>query len=539
MECAGGVGGEGCAGGRADEVGFVFGGEEVEVAGAGKEGDAGAHDGPIAGEEQNLGWGGAEEGVEVGFGEGGLEVELAFGVEVHGGLPLDAGGPEVGRVGLFDGCGSGGRRANAGSFVALRMTTGKTRATATAIGTRGGVGSGGGVGGWEGGGGGGSGGVADAAPKDAQGGDDGDGDEGADDSGNFPAGEDGKDLQERVNFKGLAHDAGGADVVLGEAPDAEEQDEPDSVGVAGEDGDGGYGDGSNGWTDDRDEFEEAGEGTEHDGVGNAQDAEDDGVGDKGEAGENDLRADVAAKHDVDVTNETADGAALNAGAAEVDSVGSNLFPLLEEEEAEDGDENKPPDVLGGCREVGCGGFGVIKDVGAVILEQLLDLELPVAIPVVMLAELSEELAGGDAIYQGWKATGEGAGFVGELWTGEEADAGEDADKQEVDQGDCAATAAERLLEAGNEGREEIGEEDGKKKEGDGVAGEPEEGQASCDHQHREKDAGGAAVPELVEKVLRLARGWGRGKWGHDGRRRRERARWRVHFGLDASFWLEV
>lgn len=316
--------------------------------------------------------------------------------------------------------------------------------------------------------------VAEAAPEDAEDGDDGNGDEGSDDSADLAPGEDAEDLDERGDLQRLAHDAGGVDVVLDETPGSEEEEERKQVRVAGEEGYAEDGYGGYGGSDDGDELEDACEGAEDEGVGDARDAEEEGVGGGGESGEDDLGADVAAEHDVDVGDDAAIGLPFLLVPAEVDDTVCDGAAVEEEEEAEDGDEDEPPDVGERLGELGGDSAGVAGEIVFVGDEEALDLLLVGGGPAMFGAEVCDELAGGEAAEEGWKTLHEGARFIGDLGSDEQAEAGEDGDEDEVGEGDGSSAAAEGCFEAGDQGLDQICEEDGEEKEGEGVLGVAQE-----------------------------------------------------------------
>ena len=101
--------------------------------------------------------------------------------------------------------------------------------------------------------------AGEPAPEDAQHGNRGDGDKGTDDAADFAAGEHAEDGGEGRHFKLAAHDSGGVDVILGDAPGAEREEEPADVIVAEQDGETPDEGGGDGGAKEGDELAEAGD----------------------------------------------------------------------------------------------------------------------------------------------------------------------------------------------------------------------------------------------------------------------------------------
>ena len=263
--------------------------------------------------------------------------------------------------------------------------------------------------------------------------------------------------------------------------------------------------------DDGDDLKQAGDGAEHDGVRHAHEAEHEGEDDGGERGKDELGANVGADHDVDVGDDAGQNALFVVGVAEVDDGDANGGCALEEEEAEDGDEDEPPDVGDGRFEAGGDGGAVAEEIGLVGHEEVLQLLLVSGAHVLGGAEAGDDLAGGHLVEERGKAENEGFALGRDLRAENDDEGGEDDDQNSVNDGDSAETAADGVFEAGDEGLKKVGEKDGEEEQREGGAGSVKEAESEQEDEGGEEDAEGAGVPELVEHFGEM-RGRGGNLW---------------------------
>lgn len=285
-----------------------------------------------------------------------------------------------------------------------------------------------------------------------------------------------------------AHEIGLKDEVLEETVGDEEDYDPGPVRESGENGDQDDGGAGRERSDHGNEFEEAGERSQEDAVGHANGGEEGSIKGEGREAEDDDGPHELGEHPMEVGEDFLQNSAARTGFNVVSQEETaELGSVLEEEEADDGDEYEEGQVAHEFQNLAAGALEEREDIDDVLLDLLADgLSGPGGYGEFDgLLEVADELR---------EARGESGGLLNDFGSEGDADGDQDGEQKKIDQGErdgAGAVAIDVAVDQIDHRGEQIGkqqsdgedeerladEEQGRKQErdeedGPGCAGRP-------------------------------------------------------------------